>query len=759
MLICAYLSVPGENALHVIRFAGLMMVLAVSALAADADGGTAVPVLRLQLREDRARHRIEVTLPPAIPLDRPFILHSWVPSDVLSVGVSYWRSTSATCQREGTVADVARVLDETYWYHDDDVALSLAHRLTDAQLDQLASTANGKQLLEELRADLSHGFTSDPEQRELERILAAPRGPPDAGLEFLPLFPEDEIDPAVPIDAALISRTDGGTTGRYVEVYVPQLNEPWWDYCFQFSFWSRNSSHRRVTPAQVMTFVSALKSIETRGRAATEDVREAAITAGLLEGCEPALTSRWDDRRNCERALNAVASDLEQNLLLFAVTARAAELRSAVANWHVNGREALPGLALADYEALVRLTLEVPVPDSEALREVRMVSDLEAERAGAIAAVAAITGRQPADALDALKVAFSNARSKADACVRGERGKVPDADARAQAKKDIELANQRVLTLRSMFEAVRKAKLDKLDTLLKKMGTAPDRDLLNQLKGAIATGKTLEEALAAILGAAVVEAVSATAAAVVQDSVAEKHEQNARECELFGEETEELETGFYALKAGLSSAAALLSSQRVARTQFASGSHGQSAPQHVDRARGFFSTDVGLAGMYVGFPGEAGGSLVPMSFVQLSMSFGQIDFNSGLGAVDPPRDTGALRRLGWELGQRLTVSLGLALNTRPVRSPDGELGGLFGSSAAFGTVGAGFRVTEFVKLNLGAVLATTQPDLPGVGVRTYAFPFLGLSLDFPVYRVVGRALQPVFGTQYSALEARLPQDP
>jgi hypothetical protein len=138
------------------------------------------------------------------------------------------------------------------------------------------------------------------------------------------------------------------------------------------------------------------------------------------------------------------------------------------------------------------------------------------------------------------------------------------------------------------------------------------------------------------------------------------------------------------------------------------------------------------------------------------MSFGKVDFNNGLGVVEAPKGATFRDKLGWNLGQRLSVSLGVSLNLRPVRSPSGQLHGLFGQGSPLLTMGAGYRITEFLKFNLGCALGTTQPDLPGAGSRLHPLPYAGMSLDFQVYKVVGRALDPVFGKEFTELEKRIP---
>jgi hypothetical protein len=180
--------------------------------------------------------------------------------------------------------------------------------------------------------------------------------------------------------------------------------------------------------------------------------------------------------------------------------------------------------------------------------------------------------------------------------------------------------------------------------------------------------------------------------------------------------------------------------------------HARSRPAatHVERAYGFFSTDVGFAAVAPRF-----GDPHPMAFVQLSLSLGRVSWDHGLGAVNAPKGIDPGTWLRWQLGQRLAFNFGLSMNLRAIRTPDGQLQGLFGPSTPMGLLGLGFRFTEFLKLNAGTTFGTTQPELPGVGNRLHVLPYVGLSIDIPVYKAVGKALKPALGTQFSTLEPEL----
>jgi hypothetical protein len=103
-----------------------------------------------------------------------------------------------------------------------------------------------------------------------------------------------------------------------------------------------------------------------------------------------------------------------------------------------------------------------------------------------------------------------------------------------------------------------------------------------------------------------------------------------------------------------------------------------------------------------------------------------------------------LQWLWWQLGQRLSVNVGITLTERAPEAT-GSFTGIVGSK--WGLVGAGIRLTEFLKINGGVLLATYRGGDAGSSRKLFAPSFLGISLDLPVYRVVGKALTPTIPEQ------------
>jgi hypothetical protein len=164
------------------------------------------------------------------------------------------------------------------------------------------------------------------------------------------------------------------------------------------------------------------------------------------------------------------------------------------------------------------------------------------------------------------------------------------------------------------------------------------------------------------------------------------------------------------------------------------------AESQVERARGFFSTDIGAGWMF--WPSTSGitAGSGPVVLTQLSLSFGQMDFERGIGAVTAPHGGGCLERVGWWLGQHLSMSLGLTLHTENVAS-SGTVKGVFGDST-FGVLGLGLRVSDFLKVNGGVLFGSYDPAGPTRDSRPFIPGFLAVTLDLPVYRAVGNIFGP-----------------
>lgn len=258
----------------------------------------------------------------------------------------------------------------------------------------------------------------------------------------------------------------------------------------------------------------------------------------------------------------------------------------------------------------------------------------------------------------------------------------------------------------------------------------------------------IQENVAKNLAQAATDSLAATVRATALQKKVDQIDEELKRTELVAKAVADLQKSCITYEERFQQMAASLRTDTIRTTRLRASSRGVGAGDHVDRAYGFFSTDVGMGAAY---SGRGKGSFLPVTFLQVSMSFAQIDFNNGLGSVSPPKGTGFLRSLLWQLGQRFTVSLGLALNLRPVRTSEGQVEGLFGTSSLMGTAGAGLRLSEYVKVNGGMLIGTVQQPVPGAGSDVHLMPYFGISLDFPVYRAVGRALQPAMGKDFETI--------
>jgi hypothetical protein len=72
-----------------------------------------------------------------------------------------------------------------------------------------------------------------------------------------------------------------------------------------------------------------------------------------------------------------------------------------------------------------------------------------------------------------------------------------------------------------------------------------------------------------------------------------------------------------------------------------------------------------------------------------------------------------------------------------------------------GIVSGGLRATEFLKISAGWAIGTDGRSGGGYFDRLELFPMVGVSLDFPVYRVVGSALRPAPASAAGLVEERI----
>jgi hypothetical protein len=594
------------------------------------------------LRETNGQ--LEVQLPPAIPVDEPFELVSWVPSDVADVSAVYWRSGKGNCERD----------------------------------------------------DL------DPFE-----------------------------EPVLPLRTRFETTRERRVNEQRVVVTVPKLSQPWWEHCFRLSFWRRSYTGSATEPVQFARFASELDGED--GGISEATIRTAAVRAGLFDQETCNAQRDWADKLSCERTLNEAAAGLASSLAIKRVIVAATELRVELA----------------------RLDAIDPATPTYAT----LVAGIFADTVEGRQAMSAMTSVAEQKKFKEAQKTLTTTLQKAYSSSFFEPS--PEEKQQARAASEDALAHRLAVTANDIavdngkfLAAGRKADQKKWEKLLKEIPcdrVTANTTYLTKEKATLEQAMNRASEQATVKFNACDPSIDGGCAGLIVlndlSGIARALGENADDAKCLSDNAQRrlVRAKTDALKEALSEAARSIEVETMQIVRPQGGTRGAGAPLHTMRASGFFSTDIGLGALYANFDASDPGALLPVAFVQVAMSLGRVDFDNGLGSVAPPRRTTVGKWLSWQLLQRLSLNMGLIVNLRPIRSPEGQLTGLFGGTSALGTVGVGFRLTEFLKLNAGVAIGTTQADLPGTGASFHAMPLFGVSLDLPVYRLVGQAFTPVFG--------------
>lgn len=594
-----------------------------------------------------------------------------------------------------------------------------------------------------------------------------------------------------------------------VTILVPPIVEPWWHYCFEVSFW-RRQNETQVTPSKMLELLKALRLKSTADAPTGEQILKSMEDAGLTNRCSAIFADDWDGQAACEQDRTREAVRLASESHLSSAFVKAKQLEASLRELEEAAeRQGFSTAALPDVDIyLLALSLaEMPSPDSADAADTKdavnaalqllqpafvsvgetpptpITGDGIAEVKAQLAVVQQKLEDFPDHIVRTITIHMDQQQSALD---REEPGLLRD---KQQLDQEVTLILQKLAvlenerrtllaaseklveqTLRAATAADQKRLMDAVETLIPAAG--PARVLRQDLMGvrAMAAQKGIDNGLAAykelreLIGQIEADQVvrftnldiERRAASVKLQSVTarleaiERLRQSAPGIETkvakFEDSTREFEQAiryvFHVVRGQ-----ALTGMRTIAAAPAAP------AATHVKRAAGFFSTDVGAGAVAAKM---AEGRFAPITFVQMSMSFGQVDFDHGLGAITLPEGGSWLEELGWHLGQRASVSLGLSITKPTLRLENGrEAGGVFGDTGPLGIMTVGYRWTEFLKTSVGTAIGTDAGSTAGYFNRMEFFPMLGVSLDFPVYRVVGGALAGAPGSNTEALEKRI----
>lgn len=660
----------------------------------------------------------------------------------------------------------------------------------------------------------------------------------------------DTGEPHIPLVVERVPPgAEGGqvTFGDFLEVKiaVDRITEPWWDYCFELTFWRRKPDSREFGPSSALRFLRQLRLAEASAQPTGLEILAAADAAELTIDCAAISGGDWDVQVACERDQSKQASRLAEESRLKVAYRRSIELSEEIGRLRENLRVAgLRAAKLPSDDALLLAVSMSQLPGRASKRSsveeaaglinwtIQSLAKLFEEHNVSFPEKLGLnpSGKEVEDTARDLRNSVLDFQMKVRDGISEEiklRLESLSTEATQVEKERARLESQVSLSKRlreirqhdiEIYAAVRKrlvdAALDKMDyaarrqavesaTLLVSKQAENNSDALRAFHttanaggpagGAQPSSRTIDLLIElsdeirsnidqirkeasranrqddgyANLQARLVatEADISEQIRLLDESIAE----NTQRLERLKNGQAAIELHQTAAKAAQDSLRAVMDhadefgkamryaftvveTQTLTRISANQPARVKKAATHVARAHGFFSTDVGAGLLSV----DGEGRFAPITYVQLSMSFGMVDFDNGLGAITLPRGGTSGQRLWWHLLQRVSLSLGVTLTKPSLTLPTGrEAGGLFGGAGPMGIVSGGFRATEFLKISAGWAIGTDGRSGGGYFDRLELFPMVGVSLDFPVYRVVGSALRPAPASAAGLVEERI----